>query len=67
MQNKEIEYMETPEGDIYVQSRRVNYLSEWARKIIIEKAFADKRQVFITSSTRWAVLAQTLPVKKKII
>lgn len=67
MQNKEIEYMETPEGDIYVQSRRVNYLSEWARKIIIEKAFADKRQVFIASSTRWAVLAQTLPVKKKII
>ena len=67
MQSKEIEYMETPEGDIYIQSRRVNYLSEWARKIIIEKAFTDKRQVFIASSTRWAVLTQTLPVKKKII
>ena len=67
MQNKEIEYIETPEGEIYIQSRRVNYLSEWARKIIIEKAFTDIKQVFIASSTRWEQLAETLPVKKKII
>lgn len=67
MQSKEIDYIETPEGEIYIQSKRVNYLSQWARKLIIEKAFEDKRQVFLTSIDRWQELAQTFPVKKKII
>ena len=67
MQNKEIEYIETTEGEIYIQSRRVNYLSEWGRKIILEKHFKDTGAVFIASSDRWEELAQTLPVKKKII
>ena len=65
--NREIEYIETPDGEIYVQSRRVNYLSEWGRKIILEKHFKDTGSVFIASSDRWEELAQTFTVKKKII
>ena len=67
MQSREIEYIETPDGEIYVQSRRVNFLSEWGRKIILEKHFKDTGAVFIASSDRWQQLAQTFPVKKKII
>lgn len=65
--SREIEYIETPDGEIYVQSRRVNYLSEWARKLILEKHFKNIGAVFITSNDRWQELAQSLPVKKKII
>ena len=67
MQSREIEYIETPDGEIYVQSRRVNFLSEWGRKIILEKHFKDTGAVFIASSDRWQQLTQTFPVKKKII
>ncbi len=65
--NREIEYIETAEGEIYVQSRRVNYLSEWGRKIIIDKHFKDAGAVFIASADRWQELTQTFQVRKKII
>ena len=65
--NREIEYIETAEGEIYVQSRRVNYLSEWGRKIIIDKHFKDAGVVFIASADRWQELTQTFQVRKKII
>ena len=65
--SREIEYIETPDGEIYVQSRGVNYLSEWGRKLILEKHFKDIGAVFITSSDRWQQLTQTFQVKRKII
>ena len=65
--SREIEYIETIDGEIYIRSNGANYLSVWGRKLIIEEHFKGVGKVFVTSHDRWQDLTQSFPVKKKII